>query len=131
MVLSNWYFYKRPGLVFSAVVRGRVSAEQSGAYQTITSNRKMEINVATLALRWLSNTPFTKVVIFSDSQPMLWKGQNGWLWHEWLPYVATLNLQGLVWIYCPEHAGLYGNKRVNILVLRAPIIETGKFGHNW
>lgn len=105
---------------------GKVSAEQSSAYQT-TSSLRMGIEVTTVTLRWLYNTSIARIITVCHSQSMPWSVQNGWLWYEWLPYMMTWNLQEL-WIYCLGHAGISGKERVDSLASEAPITVT--LGYN-
>lgn len=52
---------------FSATVKGGISAEQSGVYQTTTSNKRMEIRATPVVLRWIYNTLVIRAIIVSDS----------------------------------------------------------------
>jgi ribonuclease HI len=114
----------KSGWGFSARIRGRIVAEQSGAYMTTTSSMRMEVEAVTAAMRWLSETLVNRAVIVSDSQSMIRKVQNGWLRHEWKACIETSALQELVWIYCPGHAGVRGNERADVLASKAPVVGT-------
>ena len=89
---------KKSGWGFSAKVRGKIVAEQSGSYMTTTSSMRMEVEEVTAALRWLSETLVSKAIIVSDSQSMLRKIQNGLFRHEWMTYTEISALQSIVWI---------------------------------
>lgn len=69
------------------------TAEQNEAYQLITSSMRNETEAVTRALKLLFNTFLTKTITVSVSQPMSWKLQNGWLWHQWLSLVLASSLQ--------------------------------------
>ena len=89
-----------------ANAHGRVVAERSGAYRTTTSSMRMEVEAVTAALHWISGTSFTGAVVVSDSQSMLHKIQKGRFRYEWMASIEVSNLQRLMWIYCPGHAGV-------------------------
>lgn len=72
-VLNSVSRFQRSIWELPARVRSEVRAEQSGMYQ-ITSSIRMEIEVATAIVMWLSNTPVTKAI---DSQFMPRREQNG------------------------------------------------------
>jgi ribonuclease HI len=112
----------KSGWGFLAMLRGRVVAERSGAYETTTSSMRMEIEAVTAALKWVSGTNVIKAVIVSDSQSMIRKVESGWLRYEWMESIRASDLKCLVWIYCPGHAGVQGNERADRLASGAPVI---------
>lgn len=57
-------------------------------FQLTTSNMRIEIATATVALIWLSNSSITKAFIVTD-QTMLRQVPNSSIWHEWILYVTS------------------------------------------
>lgn len=113
---------EKSGWGFLANAHVRVVAERSGAYRTTTSSMRMEVEAVTAALHWISGTSFTGAVVVSDSQSMLHKIQKGRFRYEWMSSIEVSNLQRLTWIYCPGHAGVYGNERADRLASTASIV---------
>lgn len=70
---------------------GKVSTQQSGGYQIITSIASLKIKASSTALKWLSNTHLARAIIIFDAQFVLRKGVGG----EWLmlPYITASNLK--------------------------------------
>lgn len=117
---------QRSGWGFSARVMGKVSTQQSGGYQIITSIASLKIKASSTALKWLSNTHLARAIIIFDAQFVLSKGV-GWGW--WVVNATihnSLKLEELLWIYCPERAGVRGNERADSLSWRASITQTLK-----
>lgn len=116
---------QRSGWGFSARVMGKVSTQQSGGYQIITSIASLKIKASSTALKWLSNTHLARGIIIFDAQFVLRKGVGGgWVVNATIH--NSLKLEELLWIYYPERAGVRGNERADSLSWRAPITQTLK-----
>ena len=69
-----------------------------------------EINAVTLALTWLKDADYSRVVIVIDSLSTLEKVRQGNLHADWVSLINQSSIQRIVWIYCPGHAGVKGNE---------------------
>ena len=112
----GWGFIVRQG--------GRTVHEGSGAHRVTTSSLTMEVEAVTHAIQWLASqrdAQITHIIILTDSMDLLQKVESG----MGCPYSQTskhsLQLQRLLWIYCPGHAGVSGNERADRLTSMADI----------
>lgn len=76
------------------------------------SNRWLSLHEVAL---WTKVTSVTKAIILTHSQSVLHKVHNGHLWHEWVPILNSFHVQGPVCIYCLGHAGVWCNKRADLM----------------
>ena len=67
-------------------------------------------------------------VILTDSMNLLQKVQSGMGCPDWLTAMHSLQLQRLLWIYCPGHAGVSGNERADRLASTANIASGLQLG---
>ena len=82
-----------------------------------------EINAVTLALTWLKDTEYSRVVFVSDSLSTLEKIRQGNLHADWTPLINESRIHRITWIYCPGHAGVIGNEAADKLAGNAQIDE--------
>lgn len=87
-------------------------------YQT-SSSMRMELDDVMTAWRCLFGTSVTRVLIISESHSMLQKVQNGWLWCELLPCMATWNICKMVW--CQN---MHGSTLIIGLILASRATDT-------
>ena len=81
----------------------------------------MEIKAITEMLEWIKNLPYTRAICLTDSQSTLAKIDTSKLYADWLKAINASNLQKLLWILCPGHAGVHGNERADTLAGMADI----------
>ena len=81
----------------------------------------MEIKAITEMLEWIKNLPYTRAICLTDSQSTLAKIDTCMLYADWLKAINESNLQKLLWIFCPGHAGVHGNERADKLAGMADI----------
>ena len=60
-------------------------------------------------------------IILTDSMNLLQKVESGMGCPDWHTAMHSLQLQRLLWIYCPGHAGVSGNERADRLASTANI----------
>ena len=102
----------RSGWEFTVKQGGRTVNEDIGAHRVTTSSLTMEVETITHAIQWLASqrhAQITHAVILTDS-------------------MNSLRLQRLLWIYCPGHAGVSGNERVDRLTSTADITSGLQLG---
>ena len=63
----------------------------------------------------------THAIILTDSMNLLLKVESGMGCPDWHTAMHSLQLQRLLWIYCPGHAGVSGNERADRLASTADI----------
>ena len=66
------------------------------------------------------------MVIITDSQSTLRRIEAGSLRAEWLAAIGSTAIMGIVWIFCPGHAGVKGNEKADQLAGNANIDENLK-----
>ena len=69
----------------------------------------------------------THVIILTDSMNLLQKVESGMGCPDWHTAMHSLRLQAFLWIYCPRHVGVSGNKQADRLTtyLLTPIAPGG------
>ena len=80
-----------------------------------------EINAITLALTWLAEQNYTRVVFVSDSLSTLEKIRRKNMHADWTPIIRRSCIDKITWIYCPGHSGVLGNEAADKLAGNAPI----------
>ena len=78
----------------------------------------MEVEAVTHALQWLEThtcQTATYAMILTDSMNLIEKIKAGWGSPDWHKAMANLDIQKLLWVYCPGHAGVKGNERADRL----------------
>ena len=111
-VCSGW------GFTAKIVNTNNTIHEQGGATSLTTSSMCMEIKAITEMLEWIKNLPYARAICLTDSQSTLTKIDTSKLYADWL---NASNLQKLLWIFCPGHAGVHGNERADTLAGMADI----------
>ena len=113
---------ERSGWGFTAKQGGRTVHEESGAHKVSTSSLTMEVEAVTHAIQWLASqhdAQITHAIILTDSMNLLQKVKSGMGCPDWHTAMHSLQLQRLLWIYCPGHAGVSGNERADRLASTA------------
>lgn len=105
------------------------STELNGPNQITTSSKRMEIEVATVALKWLSNTLFTKSIIVSDSQSTLWEmipllHQNKLLCKIWSPPSPSVHIHRFFAIISSTH---FQERKVHTKIELFPALKKNSF----
>ena len=116
---------KKSGWAYSARLNGKVIAENSSATDLTLSSMATEVNAITLALTWIAEQPYERLVIVTDSLSTLEKVRRKSLHADWTPLIQRSSLTKITWIYCPGHAGVSGNEAADKLAGDAQI-ETNK-----
>ncbi len=80
-----------------------------------------EINAITLALTWLAEQNFSRVVFVSDSLSTLEKIRRKHMHADWTPIIRRSCIDKITWIYCPGHSGVFGNEVADKLAGNASI----------
>ena len=101
---------KKSGWAYTARIDGKTVSEDSAACNSTMSSMMTEINAVTLALTWLKDADYSRVVIVIDSLSTLEKVRQGNLHADWVSLINQSSIQRIVWIYCPGHAGVKGNE---------------------
>ena len=114
---------KKSGWAYTARVDGIKVSENSAACDSTMSSMMTEINAVTLALTWLKDTEYSRVVFVSDSLSTLEKIRQGNLHADWTPLINESRIHRITWIYCPGHAGVIGNEAADKLAGNAQINE--------
>jgi len=114
---------KKSGWAYTARVNGKTVSEDSAACNSTMSSMMTEINAVTLALTWLKDADYSRVVIVIDSLSTLEKVRQGNLHADWVSLINQSSIQRIVWIYCPGHAGVKGNEVADRLAGNAEIDE--------
>ena len=73
-------------------------------------------------------TTSTLAIILTDSINLLQKVESGIGCPDWHTAMHSLQLQRLLWIYCPGHAGVSGNERADKLASTADITSGLQLG---
>ena len=78
------------------------------------------------AIAWLSDERYVHCSLFfvSDSMCTLEKVHLGMHYADWKPTITANQLESIVWIFTPGHAGVLVNKRVGVLAGSAEIRDT-------
>ena len=121
----------RSGWGFTVKQDGRTVHEDSGAHRVTTSSLTMEVEAVTHAIQWLASQRdgrITHAIIPTDSMDLLQKVESGMGCPDWHTAMHSLQLQRLLWIYCPGHAGVSGNERADRLVSTANITSGLQLG---
>ena len=90
----------------------------------------MEVEAHTHAIQWLASQldeQITHAIILTDSMNLLQKVESGMGCPDWHTAMHSLRLQTFLWIYCPWHVGVSGNKQADRLTtyLLTPIAPGG------
>ena len=90
----------------------------------------MEVEAHTHAIQWLASQldeQITHAIILTDSMNLLQKVESGMGCPDWHTAMHSLRLQTFLWIYCPRHVGVNGNKQADRLTtyLLTPIAPGG------
>ena len=91
----------------------------------------MEVEAATHAIHWLASqrdARITHAIILTDSMNLLQKVESGTGCPDWHTAMHSLQLQRLLWIYCPGNAGASGNERADRLASTADITSGLQLG---
>ena len=121
----------RSGWGFTVKQDGRTVHEDSGAHRVTTSSLTMEVEAVTHAIQWLASqhdARITHAIILTDSMNLLQKVESGMGCPDWHTAMHSLQLQRLLWIYCPGHAGVSGNERADRLASTADITSGLQLG---
>ena len=105
--------------------------EDSGAHRVTTSSLTKEVEAVTHAIQWLASqrdARITHAIILTDSMNLLQKVESGMGCPNWHTAMHSLQLQRLLWIYCPGHAGVSGNERADRLASTADITSGLQLG---
>ena len=105
--------------------------EDSAAYAVTSTSLRMEMEAVTHALRWIASrrdnqTTTRAVVLLIDCMNLLQKVKSGLRSPDWHLAMQDIQLEKLVWIYCPGHAGVKGNERADSLARKAAITRGWK-----
>ena len=90
---------KKSGWAYTARVDGITVSENSAACDSTMSSMMTEINAVTLALTWLKDTEYSRVVFVSDSLSTLEKIRQGNLHADWTPLINESSIHKITWIY--------------------------------
>ena len=105
--------------------------KDSGAHRVTTSSLTMEVEAVTHAIQWLTSqcdAQITHAIILTDSVNLLQKVESGMSCPDWHTAMHSLQLQRLLWIYCPGHAGVSENERADRLASTADITSGLQLG---
>ena len=107
--------------------------EDSAAYAVTSTSLRMEMEAVTHALRWIASrrdnqTTMRTVVVLSDCMNLLRKVKSGLGSPDWHLAMQDIQLEKLVWIYCPGHAGVRGNERADSLARKAALTRGLRLG---
>ena len=75
----------------------------------------MEVRAISEAITWLRDERHVHAIFVTDSLSTLEKVRLGMHYADWKPAVTASQLEGIVWIFSPEHAGVLGNERADVL----------------
>ena len=84
--------------------------EKSVVTEMAMSIMYLEVVAITEAFRWLKDTDYESATIVTDSMSTLEKVRRTMLYDEWKHLIRRSKLSGVVWIFCPWHAGVAGNE---------------------
>ena len=122
---------KKSGWAYTARVDGKTVSEDSAACNSTMSSMMTEINAVTLALIWLKDADYSRVVIVTDSLSTLEKVRQGNLHADWVSLINQSSIQRIVWIYCPGHSGVKGNEVSDRLAGNVEINENVQAIFDW
>ena len=107
------------------VKQGATTIQEDIAADTVsTSSLTMEVEAVTLALRWIASrgdSQTTRAIILTDSMRLLLKVKSGMRSPDWNVSMVDIHLRKLLWVYCPEYAGMKGNDRAKRLAGKATL----------
>ena len=107
------------------VKQGATTIQEDIAADTVsTFSLTMEVEAVTLALRWIASRGYsqtTHAIILTDSMRLLLKVKSGMRSPGWNVSMVDIHLRKLLWVYCPENAGVKGNDRADGLAGKAPL----------
>ena len=95
------------------------------------SSLTMEVEAVTHTIQWLTtqcDAHITHAIILTDSMNLVQKLESGMGCLDWHTAMYSLRLQRLLQIYCPGHAGVSGNERVDRLANTADITSGLQLG---
>ena len=107
-----------------ASLSSKVRLPSMKTVQPIRSHPPMEEETVTGALRWIASrgdSQTTHAIILTDSMSLLQKVKNGMGSPDWNVSMVDIHLRKLLWVYCPEHAGVKGKDRADRLVGKATL----------
>ena len=119
------------GWVLTVKQGGRTVHDDSGSHRVTTSSLTLEVKAVTHAIQRLASqrgTQITYAIILTDSMNPLHKMESGMGCSDWHTAMQCLRLQKLLLIYCPGHAGVCGNERVDRLASTADITSGLQLG---
>ena len=122
-IRSCWRFTVKQG--------GRTVHEDSGAHIVTNSSLTMEVDTVTHAIQWLAfqrDAQITNAIILADSLTLLQKVESRMGSLGCHTVMHNLRLQRLLWVCCPGHAGVSGNKRADRLASTAHITSSLQLG---
>ena len=111
----------KSGWAYSARENGVVVAEGSGAFAQTTSSMCMEVRAISEAITWLRDERHVHAIFVTDSLSTLEKVRLGMHYADWKPAITASQLESIVWIFSPGHAGVLGNERADVLAGSAEI----------
>ena len=82
----------------------------------------MEVEAHTHAIQWVASQldeQITHAIILTDPVNLLQKVESGMGCPDWHTAMHSLRLQTFLWIYCPRHVGVSGNKQADRLTTYA------------
>ena len=121
----------------TSLVGGSRSSRMEGLYMktvepTVTTfSLTMEVEAVTRAIQWLASqhdAQITRAIILTDSMSLLQKVESGMGCPDRHTAMHNLQLQGLLWIYCPGHARVNGNEQADRLASTADITSGLQLG---
>ena len=121
----------RSGWGFTVKQGGRTVHEDTGSHRVMTSSLTMEVDAVAHAIQWLApqrDAQITYAIIHTDSMNLLQKVESGMGCPDWHTTMHSLQLQRLLWIYCPGHVGVSGNERADRLASTADITSGLQLG---
>ena len=99
-------------------------AEGSGAFAQTISSMCMEVRAISEAITWLRDERHVHAIFVTDSLSTLEKVRLGMHYADWKPAITASQLESIVWIFSPGHAGVLGNERADVLAGSAEIRGT-------
>ena len=116
------------------VKQGATTIQEDIAADTVsTFSLTMEVEAVTLALRWNASrgdSQTTHAIILTDSMRLLLKVKSGMRSPDWNVSMVDIHLRKLLWVYCPENAGVKGNDRAKRLAGKATLTSGSLFGRS-
>ena len=76
----------------------------------------MEVEAVTHALRWIASrgdSRTTHAIILTNLMSFLQKATSGMGSPDWNVSMVDMQVRKLLWVYCPEHAGVKGNDQAD------------------